>query len=268
MDIDEPAPIVTGSAFVNTAASNPSVAPLESRIKPDSRDAFLERQRLKEMEEMKREKAEKAKREAEIKAKIEEEKRQRTSHTSASSDIDPEEAKRQFELKQRQKEAEEAKRKRQAEIEDKERIRREMEAEKQLRAAKMGITQSTSASSATHAQPSSAAGHSELSAAEKSKQEYLKEKKEEALARERLRKQIEEDKAKRFGAVRASDCSPSSDESSNFEFSLSQNQFRKWKRSRGKPNKRNLSSSTRVALVSGFQCSIVSRRWMLLVEFR
>eukprot|EP01122_Echinamoeba_exundans_P013285 TRINITY_DN5774_c0_g1_i1.p1 TRINITY_DN5774_c0_g1~~TRINITY_DN5774_c0_g1_i1.p1 ORF type:complete len:667 (-),score=168.32 TRINITY_DN5774_c0_g1_i1:81-2081(-) len=204
MDIDVPvdaAPIVVGSAVPSTATAAASLPPLESRINRDSKDAFLERQRLKELEEAKREKLEKQKREAEIRAKIEEEKIKRGAQpsTAAATHVDPEEAKRQFELKRQQKEAEEAKKKRQAEIEEKERIRREMEAEREQRAAKFGTSVSSSAAaSKPPAQP-------ELSAAEKSKLEYQREKREEALAMEKLRKQIEEDKAKRAGHIKTAE---------------------------------------------------------------
>lgn len=160
-------------------------APLESRIKTDSKDAFLERQRLKELEETKREKLEKQKREAELKAKVEEEKRLRGAPASVLS-TDPEEAKRQFELKRQQKEAEDTKKKRAAELADKERVRRELEAD---RIAKYGA-----AAPSSPAKPEKP----ELSAAEKSKLEYQREKKEDAAAREKLRQQIEEDKVKRF----------------------------------------------------------------------
>jgi hypothetical protein len=204
MDVDVPmeeAPIVVGSTVPSATTAASSLTPLESRIKHDSKDAFLERQRLKELEQTKREKLEKQKREAEIKAKIEEEKKKRGAQPSASGPADPEEAKRQFELKQQQKEAEEARKKRQAEIEDKDRNRRELEAEREQRAAKFG-TPSTSVAAAVASKPPA---QPELSAAEKSKLEYQREKREDALAMEKLRKQIEEDKSKRAGHVKSAE---------------------------------------------------------------
>lgn len=200
-DAAVPAPVLSGAAQLPSATA----APLESRLKPDSKDAFLERQRLKELEETKKAKQEKLQREAELKRKVEEERLARLGSKPASAaaapalpEIDSEEAKRQFELKQRQKEAEETKRKKAAELEDRERIRREMDAEKAQRAAKFGTANKPKEPEPTDVMDTRSEKEIE---ADKRKQEYLREKAEEAAARERARRQIEEDKERRAGKV-------------------------------------------------------------------